>query len=262
MEEMIGKGRRVLALCRAPLPHSQLLWLVHRPSSNYLTLRRQKSFVRSDQEDKPRTNLKNGPRPRPYCPSVHRLQNRHGAEEKKAAIPDSRMNLSKIFENTWHGARAWAAAKLVSVLNVQRYKLDQKAHRPRGEMSLNTARRLPPPDWTARPPQWGISLDKLRNKHKNLTKQWRGSAEYRELVVFLKSILDDGSLHITTCLCLCLGTLSGPSWTSRYDSCSAAMSQLVALESMVEILRRFTPLEGGKTKAGLTAKPRKVQNVR
>ena len=234
MEEILGKGRHVLASCRAPLPHSQLLWLLHRPSSNYLTLRRQKSFARSDQEHRPRDNLKT------YCPSVHRLQNRHGAEENKAAIPDSRMNLSNILENTWHIARA-AVMKSVPVLKVQQRKLDQTVHRPRGEMSLDTARRFPTPDWTARPPRWGESLDKLRNKHKNLTKRWRVSAEHRELVVFLKSILDDGSVHITTCLCLCLGTLSGPSWTSRYDSSSAAMSQLVAFESMVEILRRFAP---------------------
>ena len=57
-----------------------------------------------------------------------------------------------------------------------------------------------------------------------LTKIWRDSTEYQELVTILSSISHNEGIDITTCICLCLGTLSGKSWTVEYDSCEAAMS--------------------------------------
>ena len=97
------------------------------------------------------------------------------------------------------------------------------------------------PDWTPHLPREGMSLELLSRNHKTWTEKWKKSAEYRDIVTFFESVFDNDSIDITVCMCLCLGTLSGRSWTTAFDSCDAAMSQPVALESMVELLRKSTP---------------------
>lgn len=102
-------------------------------------------------------------------------------------------------------------------------------------------RRIPmKPVWTPHPPREGMSLKTLSKKHKKCTNMWKKSAAFQDLLSFFEVMLDNDSIDITACMCLCLGTLSGQSWTSASDSCDAAMSQLVAFESMVELLRELT----------------------
>lgn len=94
--------------------------------------------------------------------------------------------------------------------------------------------------WEASPPQEGVSLETLSKKHESYTETWKASAEYGDLVSFFKeTVLRNNSVKITTCMNLCLGSLSGPSWTTEHNGVDHAMSQLVAFESMVELLREF-----------------------
>lgn len=94
------------------------------------------------------------------------------------------------------------------------------------------------PNPTAQSVQEGVNLESLSKKHKSYTYKWEASAEYRDLASFFKeTVLRNDGMVITACMCLCLGTLSGPSWTTIHNSADFAMSQLVAFESMVELLR-------------------------
>ena len=93
------------------------------------------------------------------------------------------------------------------------------------------------PDWTPHPPRKGMDLEMLSKRYEMWTRIWRFSAAYRDIATFLRS----NEIDVTACMCLCLGTLSGRSWTTRFNSCDVAMSQLVAFESMVGLLRKFTP---------------------
>lgn len=93
------------------------------------------------------------------------------------------------------------------------------------------------PDWTPHPPREGMSIETLTKNHKRWTRKWRQSAEYKDIVACFEVVFENDSVDITTCVRLCLETLSGRIWTTAFDTCDAAMSQLVIFESMVELLR-------------------------
>ena len=102
-------------------------------------------------------------------------------------------------------------------------------------------RPRPNPSPKAKPARQGVDLETLSKKHKLFTEMWKDSPAYRDLAaLFEDDILDNDRIKITACMCLCLGTLSGPSWLPNGKSYNSSMSQLVAFESMVELLRKST----------------------
>ena len=69
------------------------------------------------------------------------------------------------------------------------------------------------PDWTPHPPLEGMSIEALSRNHKRWTETWRKSAEHQEFVTFFNPVLENDSIEISTCVCLCMGTISEQSST-------------------------------------------------
>ena len=87
-------------------------------------------------------------------------------------------------------------------------------------------------------PRKGASLDTLETRHRQYTKKWRGSIDYRKFQVFFQDvILKVESLQVTSCMCLCLGSLT---WDTHCRDCDrqGPMAQLVAFESWIEMLSK------------------------
>ena len=179
-------------------------------------------WSRAFAKGKERAKLKSGndgTSPKRTVPIVY-LQGRKRVEAEYKASADE--NSKPRFSKKWKIAIFGFLARFLAILFVG-------------------IRRLPlKPVWTPHPPREGMSLETLSKKHQKCTIMWKKSAAFQDLLSFFEVMLDDDSIDITACMCLCLGTLSGQSWTSVFDSCDAAMSQLVAFESMVELLREYT----------------------
>ena len=98
------------------------------------------------------------------------------------------------------------------------------------------------PKWVASEPRPGVTFEILALRHERLTKAWKASKQYRDLVTFFtETILPNDNIKIDICVCLALGTLSGKGWTTTYRAYDHSMSQLVAFQSLVEILGWYQP---------------------
>ena len=93
------------------------------------------------------------------------------------------------------------------------------------------------PSWVISEPRKGVTLESLSREHEKITKAWKASPEYRGLARFFEDqVLSNDSIDIASCICLCLGTLSGEGWTSKYRAYDHSMSQLIVFESVVDLL--------------------------
>ena len=81
-----------------------------------------------------------------------------------------------------------------------------------------------------------LSLADVQKLHEKFTKRWRSSIEYQKLRTFFNEVvLNLDAMQITSCMCLCLGSMTQPMGCS---CCNWSLSQLVAFESWIEILSR------------------------
>ena len=81
----------------------------------------------------------------------------------------------------------------------------------------------------------GVSLESLVAKHQKYTDAWTASSGYsacREMLT--NTVLKQANIQITQCICLCLYSLSADDSAPKHYNRS--MSQLVALESWVDVL--------------------------
>ena len=80
----------------------------------------------------------------------------------------------------------------------------------------------------------GLTLDKAQKLYAGIARKWKETACWQELErVLRQQVLKLESLHITTCICLGLGSLTSDSTHGRPETC---MYQLAALESMLDLL--------------------------
>ena len=87
------------------------------------------------------------------------------------------------------------------------------------------------------------SLAMVQDIHQNFTKAWKASIEYQKIRHFFSEVLlNMENLQVTSCMCLCLGSLT---WNlgkpCNCQDCIGPMSQLVAFESLVELLSDSDP---------------------
>ena len=84
---------------------------------------------------------------------------------------------------------------------------------------------------------YSTTVDTLLEKHQTFTKIWKESAAYHDLrTFFTDTVLKIECFRITACMCLGLGSLSAVYGTKDPGDCRSAMYQLVAFESMIELL--------------------------
>ena len=111
---------------------------------------------------------------------------------------------------------------------------------------------------TVRKPAPGTSIDTLLAEHERYTKAWKASDAYRELYEFFTDVLlNINTFQITSCMCLCLGSMTAQ-WPNvewlyrggRDHPCVRSLSQLVAFESWIELLSEYISRE--IIKQGLT----------
>jgi len=86
-----------------------------------------------------------------------------------------------------------------------------------------------------RAPSPGLTLERLQERSAKIAEQWKDTAMYEHLEKFFeREILNEKNLRVTSCVCIGLGNFSTA--LGRPDTC---LSQLAALESMLEFLRNF-----------------------
>ena len=80
------------------------------------------------------------------------------------------------------------------------------------------------------------SLSQVEKMHAKFTKAWKSSIEYQKLRFFFNEVLLKlDTVQITSCLCLCLGSVTEP---AGCPCCNWPLSELVAFESWIELLRK------------------------
>ena len=80
----------------------------------------------------------------------------------------------------------------------------------------------------------GLTLDKAQKLYAGIARKWKETACWHELErVFRQQVLKLETLHITTCICLGLGSLTSDNTRGRPETC---MYQLAALNSMLGLL--------------------------
>lgn len=101
------------------------------------------------------------------------------------------------------------------------------------------------PSDIVRVPVPGMSIDTLLAKHEKFTKAWKASDAHRELHDFFNNVLlNINTFQIKSCMCLCLGSITAAwahveGWVNPGVN---SLSQLVALESWIELLSEFFTL--------------------
>ena len=84
----------------------------------------------------------------------------------------------------------------------------------------------------------GTTLESLTAEHARATIDYRASRMYRNTAeIFQQTVLQQSRLRVSSCICLCLGSLSGPPEDKSEDpENKEILSQLVGFEGIIHLL--------------------------
>lgn len=124
-----------------------------------------------------------------------------------------------------------------SEISRSRFAANNRKERP---LALAHERILPKPS----PIMSGQSMHTLQQKYGKFTREWKASAAYKDIFkFFIDTLLKLDTIDIDSCMCLCLGSLSCERNSPGEKEYNRSMSQLVAFESLVELLSKHFQLQ-------------------
>lgn len=93
------------------------------------------------------------------------------------------------------------------------------------------------PKACAEPVFKGMTFEVISQKHQEFTKAWRELPEYHMWVHAIEeTVLKQQKLHITSCMCLGLGTFTGTVQITEPRFREVHLAQLVVFESLIDLL--------------------------